>query len=239
MCRRFSAVCALAALVILALCAGCSTLAPPFAGPPRGDAGARTKVKKLAIAGFLVNYDFGPNIDLTTIFGSGTVYQATVESAFADFADEIGRSPYFKLVPPSAVKTNDFYRKMKTDPDPRSRLRSTSPAGYRKLGPTDAYDYEGLSRALGVDGLIFFEFAYRTRSGAFTRGAWLHSANLLALAADGTILYQREGFRQDSGSKYFGEYAWLRRKTLVQDEYCLGAAVRAVARDLVRAFAPR
>ena len=230
---------ALAALLILAVGTGCSTLPPPLAGPPRGDAGARTKISKLAIVGFIVNYNFGPNTDLTTVFAPDLPYQATAESAFTDFADELARSPHFTLVPPATVKANEFYRKMKTDPDPRSRLRSTSPKGYRKLGPNDDYDYRGLCRALDVDGLIFFEFAYHTRSGAFRRSAWLHAANLLALAADGTILYQREGFRQGSGSKYFSEYAWLRRRTVAQDQYCVGAAVRAVARDLINTFAPR
>jgi hypothetical protein len=238
-CRRSAKFPALAAVVILTLAAGCSTAAPALVGPPRGDAVARTKVKKLAIAGFLVNYDFGPNTDLTTVFAPGTDYQATVESAFADFADELARSPHFSLVAPETVKASSFYREMKTEPDPRSRLRSTCPAGYRKLEPSDRYDYEGLSEALGADGLIFFEFAYRTRSSAFRREAWLHGANILALAADGTILYQREGFRQGSGGKYFGEYAWLRRKTVAQDQYCLGAALRAVARDLAATFAPR
>lgn len=230
---------ALAVLAVLALGAGCSSLPPPFEGPPRGDAAARTKVRKLALVGFLVNYGFGPNTDVTTVFAPGTVHQQTAESAFADFVDELAGNRSFEFIPPATVKANGFYSKMKTDPDPRSRLRSTSPAGYRKLAPSDVYDYEGLSRALGVDGLIFFEFAYRTRSGAFTRGAWVYSANLLALAADGTILYQREGFRQYSGSSYFAEYAWLRRRTLAQDRHCVGAALRAVARDLIAAFAPR
>lgn len=219
--------------------AGCSTLPPPLPGRPEGDAAARRQVRRLAVVGFLVRYDFGPDMDLFTVFSPGTRYQLVPESMFACFADELGTSPCFELVLPVKVKEDSFYRSMKIEPDPRSRLRSTCPAGYRKLRPTDEYDYRGLCRSLAADGLILFEFSYSTFSSMFTRSARIHAADLLALSSDGTVLYQRDDFGQTSGSQYFAEYAWLRRKTMAQDIHCLEVALRSVARDFVLAFAPR
>lgn len=237
--RRSGVLVVLLCAAVLTAGTGCSALPPPLPGFPEGDPAARRKTKKLAVAGFLVHYSLGPDMNLSTVFNRGTRYQLMVESAFANFADELGRSPYFKTMLASKVKGNSYYRDMKIDPDPRSRLRSTCPEGYRKLGPGDQYDYRGLCRALGVGGIVLFEFSYSMLSAVFTRAARIHSANLLVLGEDGTILYRRSSFSQISGGQYFAEYAWLRRRSVEQDLYCLDMAVRSIAGDLVVSFAPR
>jgi hypothetical protein len=218
---------------------GCSTPPPRLPGFPEGDAQARRRAKKLAMAGFLVHYSFGPDINLATVFTPGTRYQRIVEYMSSFFTDELSRSSHFKLVPLSKVKENRFYRTMSIEPDPRSRLRSTCPAGYRKLSPRDQFDYRGLCNALGVDGLVLFEFSYSMLSSTFTRSARIHSANLLGLGSDGTILYRRSSLGQESGRQYFADYAWLRKRTFEQDIHCLDLAVRSVAWDFLDSFAPR
>lgn len=226
-------------LVAASAGAGCSTLPPRIPGYPEGDVAARRRTKKLAVVSFLANYDFGPSMNLSTVFAPGTRYQKTVESMYMYFADELLKSPYFRILPAAGVKRNRFYKSMKVNPDPRSRVRSTCPSGFRKLCPDDEFDYGRLCRELKVDGLVIMEFTYSTYSNVFTRGAKIHAANLFALGADGTILYSRRGFTQFSGAQYFAEYAWLRRRSFAQDIYNLEIAVRAIAGDLIRAFAPR
>ena len=228
-----------AAMVVLAVWAeGCSGLPERLAGVPEGDAAARRGIKKLAVVGFLVHYDLGPHVDVSTEFAPGSHRQAVVEFMFDSFVAELEASTGFKLVRPSAVRASDFYGNMEVNPDPRSRLSSTCPAGYRKIAPQDDYDCSGLARALGVDGLVLFEFDYRVTSGAFTRAARIERGTLVAVTDAGRAGYRRRDFSLGSGRRYFADYAWLRIRSIRQEMHCLGAVVREVARDFVAAFAP-
>ncbi len=229
----------LAALVLLVNVPACFSLSSRLPGYPEGSVSARRAVKKLAIVGFLVHYNLGPEVNLATVFNPDAWRQQTVEYAFAAFAAELKRSRHFKILPPSAVRANRYYKKMKIDPDPRKLLRATSPACLRRLSASNNFDYRRLCRALGVDGLILLEFSYSMHSGLFLRSARIISASLTSLDKDGYILYKRERFALSSGGKYFKEYTWLRMRSPKHDKYCLGIAVRAIARDFILTFAPR